>query len=319
MSDDQRKPDKPGKGGKDKDPLTDREKLLMELYFATEKKQKDSWRAHNWDTVAARRGLTPAAAKIRFKGLCDQFEDERKEEIITPPVVLPRKRRNKQVASNDDEYNDDDDVPTSAAPTRTATAKGRKNNKRAVPHDDDDDFLGDGENSSPVKATKKRARGSTRGSTTRRATLNFEDDVEDDGEDVPSNPTNRGRPTPARLPFPNLLNPNRNSIASQIRQQEEQDLNLLRQREQQRQQDENTRRTWGLPTAEEAQGPAEGPANNGNDNNNNENEGEGQASGQTKKKRTRVPKLEDKHRKVAERECLARKRKEDQEEEDQEE
>ncbi|KAK7962786.1 uncharacterized protein PG986_003611 [Apiospora aurea] len=290
------KPGKPGKGGKKKrEPMNDDFKLVMAMFYAMEKKDKDSWAANDWAKVAARRGLSEAAAKIRWHEIWKQFEAETKDEIITPPVILKRIRRSKPTASKDPEIDDNDD---DARPSPATAPKGEKTTQeRAAPHDDEDG-QDDGKDVSPVSPPKKkRARRGTRGITTRRAIDNL-DDIEDDGENVPS--------VRERLTFPNLTNPNPDSYASQVRRQEEE---MANRREQQRRQDDSTRSTWGLP-------PAEGPSTNKDDpkkDHKNKDEGEGPAK---PKKRTPVPTLADKQRKVEERERLARKREEDEEDED---
>ncbi|KAK8000617.1 hypothetical protein PG990_013217 [Apiospora arundinis] len=92
-----------------------------------------------WETIAAKEGISIAAAKQKYGALKKKWEKANEGFTPAAPVIKPRNRGNKRKAAGDDEINNDGDdvtspsvsVPASvssqaavSAPTVTTTATG---------------------------------------------------------------------------------------------------------------------------------------------------------------------------------------------------
>ncbi|KAK8075303.1 hypothetical protein PG997_009966 [Apiospora hydei] len=308
------------------------------LVAIIEKNQMEE-RIKGWKEIGEKRGLSTDAAKQRYEKLKRRYH-KATDGVVPPKAIVKRRYRRPKPASLDDkddgeEPDGGDDVPSAntahLAPPSSARAhatravrtprssrvsratlptSGRtQGTKRSKPVDEESDDESDDDDDEDIpavlSASAKRQRLSARFTT--KPKNNSSNEAQDDGEGLPA-----AQKTPAALLLPKLHMPVRRHFAIEVAQMDRDSQARSRWRQEQERQDRVMRQNLGLPTGEqdeenEAALAAQDPALHDN---NDTNEAESTPK-QKKKKRTPVPKLADKHRKVAER--LARQRKEDEE------
>ncbi|KAK7962785.1 uncharacterized protein PG986_003610 [Apiospora aurea] len=277
-------------------------------------------RTKGWKEIAAKRGLSTDAAKQRYEKLKKLYKAAA-EGVVPPKAIVKRRiRRSKQASLDDKDDGEEPDggndlahtVPVPSVPLgplappppplpASGTTQGTKRSKPADEESDDDD---DEVIPATLSASAKRQMLSRR--STAKPNKKSGNNAQDDGEGLPST-----QETPAGLVLPSLHMPIRRHFSIEVAQMDRDSQARSRWRQEQERQDRVMRQKLGLPTGEqdeedEAALAAQHLALHGNDDDN-----EAESASKQKKKRTPVPKVADKPRKVAER--LARQRNEDEE------
>ncbi|KAK8043498.1 hypothetical protein PG993_005928 [Apiospora rasikravindrae] len=363
------KNNKSGKSDADKviDELREDNWLLIAIIEENQMEEKTK----GWKEIAAKRGLTLAAAKQRLAKMKERYHAGTDGVVLPEPPIKRRNRRGAKQAILDDEDDGEEidggeDVPSahtahlappasvrarassthrSRAPRASQASlpapKPTRGGKRAKPaFEEEAGDNGEDISSAPQTTANKRQKRSTR--STAKQNSSRQDDGEekqksssqDDGEVKPST---KKIPVRALLfcPLHSPAHPN----ATRVAQMGQSSLARSRQRQERERQDRNTRQTWGLSTGERDEeseaaryaqgldaaanlityGSSEGPAVHGpaTDNNNDGNEeAQAETSPKKKNKRTALPTLEDKRRKLAERHARQSKEKDGEDEED---